>query len=403
MKILFLNPDMYVENIIDSLYRHGHEIDFLCPDHFRSSATFNLDKAKGKVFHAENDEDYRAKLSALVSSKTYDYIFPTHSDVQAITVAEALCDAEVRWLTPDVAAIVGDKEIYQRIFEQLDIPCAKIFCTVEQGKGVEEINRNKDSIVFPCIVKPTNGTGGQGVKIIDNLTQLRLFFADMRNPDRVHGAKYIVQSYIPGRIYSPIGHVCKSRVCIDMDMEIETVGYPYAIEGGWILDSNRFPREIHEKVRGYLQRFCDHVGLDNIPWGIDVVVDKDDNPYIIDFCWRLGRNSVKLLSHGNEKDYGEKLLNRLVHGTGFSLDLDKVVLYRGLDIKPGKISSISCSNKHLAEVLCLPTTEMSSAKDDLGFIKNGYAVVLGDSYGECEDKFKSIKDSIEIKYLTENS
>lgn len=91
--------------------------------------------------------------------------------------------------TPETIDLAVDKGRLTRLLMNHDIPApATIFC--EDG---DLIDQDISRLTFPVLVKLTEGTGGRGIELCNNISELNTYLKSEAHPE-----KYIIQSFING-------------------------------------------------------------------------------------------------------------------------------------------------------------------------------------------------------------
>lgn len=225
---------------------------------------------------------------------------------------------------------------------------------------------------YPCIVKPSVGTGGVGVEVIHNKKQLDLFFnksvprnsKDQISPRLCYGQKfinyfnywsqgkpYIIQELIEGR--SVAAGITISR---DLNPQIEilfdVIHSPHEIyrgEAGYLFPSSGGARDL-ELMNELLQDLNDVGELSPGHYMIDAII-KEDQIYMIEGTPRPSLDACRLLQYGakRHRSYIKKGLLALdglsTDSVGVSSDGLPSVYYRYLNFDPGKVAEVTFPEK----------------------------------------------------------
>ena len=392
MRILFLNPDLNTNGLVSSLERHGCQLDFLIPLNHKQTDT--LCKQFQSSYRASSFEHYVELLHNLCSKNNYDYIFPTHADSQTMLLSEI----NEKFSLPGIKILennASDKSVYYEKMRSLGINCPETYMIVSEY----ETRVIPNGVRYPCVAKPVSGSGGMGVRILNNEKELRLFFAvpslACKVPGRVFG-RYIVEEYIEGRICSPLGIVKYGQVTIDYCQEIFPATGSFPTESGFALPAD-FSDALFEKIKQDITLFLAEMGLDNSPWCFDIIV-QEDRHWFIDAGFRIGRNNQRMIEYAGERDYGWKIIERLILDKHSELNLSNAVVTGSLGLAEGVITNVHCKRPELADYLRLPEVSVSLSLDDLDVMRNGYAVVTDRTVAEALTKFSDLVNSISVDY-----
>jgi hypothetical protein len=129
---------------------------------------------------------------------------------------------------------------------------------------------------------------------------------------------------------------------------------------------------------------------------LDIIIDND-KIYFIDFAPRLSVSHT-LMWHSGEKDYGYKLINKLLHGVDYTLSINKAVLFRQLPFEKKEIKHIEIKENNLADVVSLPKGKIQMVRNDLSVFNNGWAIFTGSTPDNVEEKYRNFVSGIVVEY-----
>lgn len=266
-------------------------------------------------------------LNSLNSIKV-DFVYPVFADSHLSWITQYNINNNLVGIKQKTADLIKTKDLYYKIFNELNIPCPKVYGVIKCDKNLL-YNIPKD-IIYPCIVKPFDGSGGCDVYIASDHTDLILFLSKtFLFQAKYYNKSVIFQEYVKGSVVSSIvGRVFNNEIKVDMFYDIETNSFPYPIETASV-----YPSKHNDKLTDILndlKKFIKYIELDNYPFMLEVIV-ADDDIYFIDFAARVSGTAQILIWHGGEKNYGIKLLNSIVYQQDFEMDPIKPISIR---IKP---------------------------------------------------------------------
>jgi biotin carboxylase len=350
LKLLFLLVNYNNLIILDNLLQHGVEVDIILPE---SAMQFEILNKLTSLYPNRHITNSIAKTAErLFEKNNYSCIFPAFGDRSILVVAELNKKFNLHGISPDTAKLINSKIGYYNLWHELQIPFPMLYDTLE---SCETLSTPPKNIKYPCIVKPSVGTASVGIQIIEDQQSLIDFFADteeqLHKYQEKHGVnykklqycsgtnEYMIQTYVEGDVVSFIGHVYKEQIYFDFIFDIESTSYPYAAETGLKYPSKHSSRLLQDKTTPYLKKFFDKIRFDNSPFMLDIIVDKNNKIHFIDFSPRLSVSHT-LMWHAGEKDYGYKLINKLLHGIDYTLSINKSVLFRQLPFEKKEIQHI---------------------------------------------------------------
>jgi len=164
-----------------------------------------------------------------------DFVYPTFADTQLSWITQYNINNNLISIKQKTADLIQTKDLYYKIFNSLNIPCPKVYEVIKCDKNLL-YNIPKD-IIYPCIVKPFDGTGGCDVYIASNHNDLILFLS---------------KTFLFQRKY-----------------------YNRSV----ILQESVYPSKHNDKLTdivNHLKKFISHIELNNYPFMLDVMVSS---------CW----------------------------------------------------------------------------------------------------------------------
>ncbi|KAB4457299.1 ATP-grasp domain-containing protein [Bacteroides thetaiotaomicron] len=155
-------------------------------------------------------------------------------------------------------------------------------------RNKEEIN--KHLLKIPCVVKPSDGSGSKGVKIVFDNSELesaiQYAFEESRNNE------IYVEPFISGEEFSVEAYVCQREVYIYSIMKTEFRWhefFPEYSQTTYLDVSQDMEFLIEEEIKTAVKA----LGLNFGPVNFDLIVSSlDGKPYIIDVGIRNGQNLI---------------------------------------------------------------------------------------------------------------
>jgi biotin carboxylase len=394
---------------IDSLIRNGCQVDIiLIEDNYKF---YEFEKLVGKYSNVYITKSLDI-LFELCNKKKYDYIFPSFSDWGSTTTIASVNEKfNISGIRPVTYNQISSKNDYYKIWDDLEIPYPKLYAVVPAFQNLERIPEN---VEFPCILKPSVGSSSVGIQIVEDEKSLINFFADSDTQSHDYqeqynnkfkniqylcsGHSYLIQKFIKGDIVSFIGHVYNNNITVDLIFDIESTAFPFVSETALSWPSKFNEADLLKSSIKYLEQFFQKINFDNGAFMLDVIVDKHGLVHFIDFSPRLSV-SHPLMWHGGEKDYGYKLIKKLVTGENFNCEIKKkCVIFRALSFENKEIAEIVVGRKDLSDSFKLPESKIHQLRNDLAVYNNGYAIFTGNSKFEAEKKHNMFIENLQISY-----
>jgi biotin carboxylase len=397
--------------LIDSLIKNEVDVDIILPSTIR-----HFDKVKKKILKYGNYriiDNFRKDIKKICENSNYDLIFPSFTDTGLSTEIITKLNKKYMFsgLEWETYKRISNKLSYYNIWKNLSLPMPKIYDIISPYLTYE--NTSKE-IKYPCLVKPSVGSGGFGIQVVDDENTLKDFFEDTdqstsdfqeKNGNNFkklqylcNGGDYLIQEYVDGTVVSYAGHVYNEKITIDFIFDIGSCAYPYTAETELSYPSKFDESFLRERTLPFLEKFFKEINLDNSAFMIDIIVDKEDKIYFIDFSPRISVNPLLLMLYSGESDYGYKLTNKLLNGIDFKMDIKKAVLFRSLPFEQKDIEKIIVKKEYLAEHISLPEGKIQLLRNDLDVYNNGYAIFVGNDRYDTEEKYREFTDNLQIIY-----
>ncbi len=206
---------------------------------------------------------------------------------------------------------------------------------------VKQINGIADTIKYPVMVKPCDGSGSRGASKVENKRQLLEAVVYAISNSLSH--KAVIESFIVGREYGVESLVCNGEVHVMAVMRKEMTAPPYYAELGHQIPS-QFSAEFDEKIKNTVKKAIEALGVTFGAVNMDLLITKEGKIHIVDVGARMGGNLIgsHVIKAGTGIDYLANLIKATV---GDEVDLTKqsekkAVVTRLLALTPGKICKL---------------------------------------------------------------
>jgi len=130
---------------------------------------------------------------------------------------------------------------------------------------------------------------------------------------------------------------------------------------------------------------------------LDIIINDNNEIYFIDFSPRLSVSHT-LMWHAGEKDYGYKLINKLLYGIDYTLLIEKSVLFRQLPFEKKEIKHIEIKDKNIADIVSLPKGKIQMVRNDFSVYHNGWAIFTGSTLDDVEEKYRNFVAELVVEY-----
>jgi len=149
---------------------------------------------------------------------------------------------------------VYDKYLTFKLASELNVPIPQTIFP----KSVEDIQRFRENISFPCVIKARKNSGiGKGVRFAKNFTELIEGYKEISNQESSlpinDFSMPIIQEYIPGQIYN-CQFLYKHGQCVASVTDVREITYPFSGGTGAVNQTVEEPT-----LMEFSQRMLNHV------------------------------------------------------------------------------------------------------------------------------------------------
>ncbi len=207
--------------------------------------------------------------------------------------------------------------------------------------STDEAKIIKDSIRYPVMVKPCDGSGSRGASKVESESELYNAIQYAINTSLT--GKAVVESFIVGREYGVESLVCNDEILVMGIMKKKMTAPPYYAELGHQMPSE-FSKEFEDKIKNSVKKAIQALGVTFGSVNMDLLITDDQKIHIVDVGARMGGNLIG--SHIIQAGTGVDYLGNLVKATvGDQINLQptknpQAVVTRLLALTPGKICEL---------------------------------------------------------------
>lgn len=233
------------------------------------------------------------KILEIAEKEKIDGIIAYASDPAAPTAAYVAEKLGLPTSPYNSVEILSNKDLFRNFLKENGFNCPKMISATRYEDFVVKIKELK----LPVIIKPVDSSGSKGIRKIDNLNNLRIFFDN--------ALKY-----------------SRSKRVIVEEM-VETVGFPLAGDGFsvngklvfWAFSDDHFdynsknplapisetypyiqPYSLQKKVVKEIQKLLDLLKMKTGAYNFEARIDKEENIYLMEVGPRNGGNGIPLIT-----------------------------------------------------------------------------------------------------------
>ncbi len=198
-KVLIPNRGVIALDIIDSLKSIGLETILLhSPEDAHSLPVKMADKSY--KFYSSRLEDSYLDMEAIIDRAIelkVDYIHPGYGFLAEEPEFSRLCkENNIKFIgpEPEVLELVKDKVGLKKMAEDLGIATTRSFGPI---KSILDLENHSNGFKFPWIVKPINGSGGKGLKVVEFKKEAQEQIGEMLKRERFQQQGLLVEEFFP--------------------------------------------------------------------------------------------------------------------------------------------------------------------------------------------------------------
>ena len=349
-------------------------------------------------YYCVSTKDEDAVLAAAIDFMP-DGIMTLATDMPMRGIARSTEKLHLPGINYETAYRATDKYEMIRVFDQHRVPIPWYYIIEKE----EDLSDLKDNIVFPCIIKPTDSSGSQGVYKINDFAELLRYYPYSASCSI--SSRVIVEEFLEGPEVSVEIMVVEGNAFVLQVTDKLTTGAPHFVEMGHTQPS-QLPNSVLELIRRIAVDACCAVGINAGPAHVEMKVTKR-GPVMIELGARMGGDNITthLVPLSTGIDMVEAVIRyALGEVPNVVPSIDKGAAIRYFSPPEGKITAID----NIDDALSLPgvkqivftknigdfSTEIKSSSDRVGFV-----IAQGESASDaidiCNKVLNIIKFTIE--------
>lgn len=278
----------------------------------------------------------QAKCLKIAEEKKIDGVMTAATDYGVLSAAYLAQKLNLPGLDYEVARTIKNKYNVRRTLFENSVDDVSHYHEI---RNVVDIKNKIDSICFPVMVKPCDGSGSKAVERVDSWQELSTACNRAIKASLI--GKALVEDFIEGTEYGVESLVFDGETHVLGIMEKNMTNPPDYAELGHSLPSDLL---IEGKIREVVKKAINILGINFGGVNMDILVTNDNKICIIDIGARMGGNLIgsHLIPLGTGIDYMGNLIRASLN---IQIDLTPKfskmpVASRILALKPGKIISL---------------------------------------------------------------
>lgn len=297
----------------------------------------------------------------------------------------------------ETAKMVKDKYLVRKVLNQKGIKSIPQFFEI---KDIIELEKIKDDISFPVIIKPAMGLGSLFVYKIENYEQLKDKCLNVL--ENSFNKKALIETYIQGKEYGAESFVYQDEIHVLAIMEKLMTNTQYCVELGHNTPPD-ISSELKANIENEVKKIIRALDLTYGPVNMDIIINEEGKVYIVDIGARMGGNAINthIIPNYIGVDHVGNTIKLALNENTIDLDpkFEHFIATRQLDLKPGKIVKVPdfsklngediidiCFEKKQGDII----KEYTSNADRAGFI-----VVKGKDIQDAKTRALELRNCID--------
>lgn len=168
-----------------------------------------------------------------------------------------------------------------------------------------------ETLSYPVIVKPCDGSGSRGTSRVDTPDALSAACEFAMKGSISHRAE--AESFVAGKEYGAESLVVEGNVHVLAIMKKRMTEPPYYAELGHTIPCG-LPADVEEKAKNYVENAIRALGINSGSVNTDMIITGDGNVHIVDIGARMGGNMIGpcIIPYGTGIDYMAAMIENAV-------------------------------------------------------------------------------------------
>ena len=325
-----------------------------------------------------------------------DGIVTAATDMPMRAIGKVNDELKLNGIGYEVAINATDKFEMIKKFKEYNVP-SPWFIHVSNEADLE---KEKNSIEYPCIMKPVDSSGSRGVSLINSYEELCETF-DYSKKHAKNGV--LIEEYMQGNEISVEVLIQDSNINIITITDKITSGSPHFVELGHIQPTS-LPRKIVNQVYEVVNKAIKAIGITDGAAHVEIMV-TENGPKLIELGARLGGDFIT--SHLVPLSTGVNMLENVIKiSCGEKINckkkFNKVAIVKFLKFENGILESVSGVEETLnikgvkeAKILRIIDEEIGNLESSTD--RDGYIIIQASSRKKAEKIYKKALKKIIIK------
>lgn len=262
-----------------------------------------------------NIVDEKACLEYAQAEKI-DGVLTAATDYGVLTAAYIAQEMNLPGLNYDVAKLIKNKYRVRKCLYEHHVDDTEQAYEIDKDT---DLNKLCESIIFPVMVKPCDGSGSRGATRVDCNEQF--FDACQIAMDSSITHRAVIETFIVGKEYGAESLVVNGEIHVFGIMRKWMTEPPYYAELGHAIPTD-LPVDVEERARQCVESAIKALGINSGSVNMDMLITDEGKIHIVDIGARMGGNMIGpcIVPYGTGVDY---LANMIQNAVGDEVAIER--------------------------------------------------------------------------------
>jgi len=259
-----------------------------------------------------------AAVREIINEEAIDYLIPGCGEESYLSTVALAHEFNIgNFDTIQTAQLIHNKWKFKEF-------CLKNSISTPNGFYYED-NLDLAGLVFPIVVKPTNLSGGRGVKVVENIEELKLAL----HKTKTISSEIFLEEFIEGELIAYSLFLKNQKIIYKFTGKDDTYKNKYLISSAYPIT---LASTILDRLQKDIEKLAKLLSLVDGMFHLQVMI-KDNIPYIIDVTRRIpGDFYPDLIEYCDRVEYSKAVINAYTIGTIYD-EFENKTLYKNFIIR----------------------------------------------------------------------
>lgn len=275
---------------------------------------------------------------AFAREKSIDGVLTAATDFSVLSMSRIASELNLPGINYESAKLIKNKAAVRKCL--FDAKADDTGYSYEVS-SLEDIPAVLNSIHFPVMVKPCDGSGSRGASKVEKTEDFIAACQFAMNGSITHRA--VAEPFVVGKEYGVESFVDNGEIHVLAVMQKDMTEPPFYAELGHAIPSGLSP-QMEDKVKQCVQKALIAMGVNHGSVNMDLLIGLDDDVHIVDVGARMGGNLIgsHIIPMGTGIDYMGNMIRAAVGDETIWEPVfePKPVATKLLALTPGKVKAL---------------------------------------------------------------